>query len=341
MKISVAMATFNGEKFLAEQLNSLSGQSRLPFELVACDDGSTDRTVDILRSFAETAPFPVRIFQNETNLGFADNFFKAAKLCSGDWISFCDQDDVWLPNKLSYAYAELKQNSKLALILQNAFICDGSIKSSGRIFPNSISFGFHPPQSQFGFWVWLGCLQTFRASFLKTLDSSSRPRNYFADHPTMSHDKWTCLIANATGGVKVLSEPAALYRRHVNALTGDYAAQGWKTRIEKALPVGADHYSFLAETASETAEYLKRLANSADDQLATDLLQSACRFDDLSVIQKTRAELYSEVPIFSRIKLYLKIVLRGGYVGPPMIALGWKSGAKDMFCVFGLLGERR
>src|SRR5690349_15385572 len=100
MRISVAMATYNGAPFLPEQLQSLAAQTLPPFELVVCDDGSTDRTIQILREFATSAPFPVRIHENSERLGFGDNFLKAAALCQGDWIAFCDQDDIWLPHKL-------------------------------------------------------------------------------------------------------------------------------------------------------------------------------------------------------------------------------------------------
>jgi len=98
--ISIAMATYNGESFLAEQLDNLAKQTLKPLELVVCDDGSTDDTVAILEGFAALAPFPVSIHRNGTRLGHTENFLKAANLCSGKWIGFCDQDDVWLPNKL-------------------------------------------------------------------------------------------------------------------------------------------------------------------------------------------------------------------------------------------------
>ena len=99
MNISIAMATYNGEKYIKEQLQSLSNQTSLPFELVVGDDGSTDATLDILKEFCAHAPFPVRIHQNQANLGFARNFLDTARRCKGDWIAFCDQDDVWLPDK--------------------------------------------------------------------------------------------------------------------------------------------------------------------------------------------------------------------------------------------------
>src|ERR1044071_3033407 len=99
-RFSIAMATFNGELYIREQLNSLAEQILMPYELVACDDGSSDNTVSILEEFQKEAPFPVTIYPNPRRLGFADNFLHASTKCTGDWIAFSDQDDIWFPEKL-------------------------------------------------------------------------------------------------------------------------------------------------------------------------------------------------------------------------------------------------
>jgi len=125
--ISIAMATYNGEKHLREQLASIASQTYLPLELVVCDDGSTDETLSILHEFSTVAPFECRIFRNEKTLGFAENFLRSASHCKGNWIAFCDQDDVWLPTKLEDAYKEIINNSGLYLVLQNAYICDDAL----------------------------------------------------------------------------------------------------------------------------------------------------------------------------------------------------------------------
>src|SRR5262249_17682438 len=100
LPVSVALATFNGEKFLREQLHTLATQKVKPAELVACDDGSTDRTIAILQEFARTAPFPVRIIENTERLQYKANFMQAASLCVAPLIAFCDQDDIWHADKI-------------------------------------------------------------------------------------------------------------------------------------------------------------------------------------------------------------------------------------------------
>src|SRR5882757_11091931 len=98
--ISIAMATYNGGKYIRQQLDSFAAQTMLPSELIVTDDGSSDNTLEIIAEFVATAPFPVRVERNEKNLGYRANFMKAASLCKGDLISFSDQDDIWLPQKL-------------------------------------------------------------------------------------------------------------------------------------------------------------------------------------------------------------------------------------------------
>ncbi|HUN83331.1 MAG TPA: glycosyltransferase [Terracidiphilus sp.] len=98
--ISVVMCTFNGERYLGEQLQSISEQTMLPAELVVCDDQSSDRTIQILEEFSESVPFSVRIYQNRSRVGSTVNFDHALKLACGELIALSDQDDKWVPHKL-------------------------------------------------------------------------------------------------------------------------------------------------------------------------------------------------------------------------------------------------
>src|SRR5438876_11483502 len=96
MRISVALATYQGEQFLPEQLDSYLNQTRLPDELCVSDDGSGDGTIQIIEEFRRRAPFPVRLVAPAERLGSNRNFEHAATNCTGDVILFSDQDDVWL-----------------------------------------------------------------------------------------------------------------------------------------------------------------------------------------------------------------------------------------------------
>jgi len=99
-KVSVAMCTYNGQRFLHQQLQSLLDQTVRPDELVVCDDGSSDDSLMVVEAFAVSAPFFVRVIRNSQNLGYIRNFEQAISRCTGDLVFLCDQDDVWDRRKI-------------------------------------------------------------------------------------------------------------------------------------------------------------------------------------------------------------------------------------------------
>lgn len=106
-KLSIVLATYNGERFLREQLDSLYSQTLLPDEVIVVDDCSTDGTVNILQEYKDK--YGLKYIVNEHNLGVNANFEKGIKLSTGDYISLCDQDDVWFKNKNEILYNKLSQ----------------------------------------------------------------------------------------------------------------------------------------------------------------------------------------------------------------------------------------
>lgn len=116
VKVSIAMATYNGERFLRKQLDSLFSQTRRPDEVVVCDDNSSDGTIDILKEY--NLKYGLRYYVNSSSLGVNRNFFKAIELCTGDYIAICDQDDIWLPNKIEISLGKLREieNDEPALV---------------------------------------------------------------------------------------------------------------------------------------------------------------------------------------------------------------------------------
>jgi glycosyltransferase involved in cell wall biosynthesis len=120
--ISVALCTYNGAKYLPEQMDSILGQSLQNIEIIIADDRSADDTQDIIKNYAEKDP-RIKYFINESNLGFNKNFEKAISLTSGELIAISDQDDTWLPDKLRLLADNIGDNW---LIFSNsAFVGDG------------------------------------------------------------------------------------------------------------------------------------------------------------------------------------------------------------------------
>ncbi|MGA9069058.1 MAG: glycosyltransferase, partial [Terracidiphilus sp.] len=124
LRISVALCTYNGERYLREQLNSIASQTRVPYEVVICDDNSTDATLDIVESFVQSVSFRVRVEHNSFRLGSTHNFEKAIQSCTGDLIALCDQDDVWRPDKLSVQAARLESDSSIGGLFSDASLVD-------------------------------------------------------------------------------------------------------------------------------------------------------------------------------------------------------------------------
>ena len=119
MKVSVVLATYNGEKYLQEQLDSLLKQTRQPDELIITDDASTDKTIEIIEKFKINCPFHVHLHQNDNNLGYKLNFTNAVQIASGDVIFYCDQDDVWFNNKIEVVLNDLMQKPDILCVTNN------------------------------------------------------------------------------------------------------------------------------------------------------------------------------------------------------------------------------
>lgn len=342
VKISIAMSTLNGAQYIEQQLHSLANQSFMPHELVVSDDFSSDNTLQLLEDFKRLAPFPVIIIRQANNVGFSESFFRAASACTGNWIAFCDQDDFWLPDKLlrSYEVINSKENN-LNLVLQNSYLADHNLKVSGRIFPRFIRPGYYKAGSQYCFWVWPGFLQTVKAELFQSFPTSDRPLSYFPDHIRQPHDKWTCMLANALGGIVVLDEPVALYRRHPNTVTGNFANQTFYSRIKKSLVVSSDYYFFLSEVADSSLVYLRNAADlKKDSDVQAKLLSAALSFDKIRKIQLQRANVYSRKSFPDRVRSYFNIMCSGGYLGPRCYAMGGLSSLKDFFTAIGILPAR-
>ena len=130
MKISVALCTYNGEKFIEEQLKSILEQTVPITEIVIFDDGSSDTTVSKIGLVDQNNPGIIRLFQNKANVGFCKNFEKALTECNGDYIFFSDQDDVWHRDKVGKIISYLTETGKYG-VFTNADLMDRDGNSIG------------------------------------------------------------------------------------------------------------------------------------------------------------------------------------------------------------------
>jgi len=211
-RISIALCTCNGASFLAEQLDSLLEQTYLPFELVACDDASQDESFAILETFATRAPFQVRIYRNQQRLGINANFEQAIRMCEGNIIALCDQDDVWQPNKLAL-FADSFTTGK-GWICCNAEVCDRNLHSLGYTLWHRVNFKrterklaregrlFDVLIKHF---VVAGASLAFKAQARDRL--LPIPRDWL-------YDAWLSAVLAATENVGIKETPLQHYRQH-------------------------------------------------------------------------------------------------------------------------------
>lgn len=207
MKISVCIATYNGEEYIIEQLNSILPQLKEKDEIVISDDYSSDKTVMLIESLNDSR---IKIFYNVKKKGYTGNFENALNNSSGDVIFISDQDDIWLPNKTQECLSQLKNfdfvvsdgrvvNSSLSVIYNSFFAIS---KPYSSLMGNIFKFSY------------LGCCMSFRKELL--IKALPFPEN----HLLCTHDNWLFLVAASFYKVKIISEPLILYRRHNSNTSG-------------------------------------------------------------------------------------------------------------------------
>lgn len=228
--ISVAMATYNGEKYLEEQLDSILSQTLKPSEIIVCDDQSTDGTRLILENYQQKGL--LRYFVNDERLGFIGNFKRAVSLTAPHhYIALSDQDDVWLPGKLelSAQYLQKIDDAKRPVMVYSDLILVDQHK-------NIINRSFRDELGQGGYHY---CLETlFFGCFVNGCTMLMNPamRDYFSTIPEngpLNHDTWMSMIAYTFGKADILPEPQIYYRSHRNNATdvGQFKRQGRFMRL--------------------------------------------------------------------------------------------------------------
>ncbi len=212
LSLSIALASYNGERFIAEQLDSIARQTRLPDELVISDDASIDATPAIVEEFAGHAPFPVRFLRNSERLGSTRNFERAIRACRGDVIFLCDQDDVWYPEKVGLTEQKFNNNPETGAVFTDGDVVDESLRSFGKLWK---LFKFSPKeQAQMAACDALGVLLKHTVVTGATLAFRSYYRDLVLPIPDTWHDAWIALLIGATSSLSPLPMPLIAYRQH-------------------------------------------------------------------------------------------------------------------------------
>lgn len=214
-KISVAICTYNGEKYVREQLESIIDQTRRPDEIVLCDDCSTDKTVTIVQNTLKESGINFRVIKNSINLGFIKNFEKAISLCQGDIIFISDQDDFWLQNKIEKTEKIFLDDDKCMLVFSDMEIVDKNLSKRGYSTWNLLGINEHLTdidilkmiaQSKD---IFNGCAMAIRSSTKEVILPFTK---------NWGHDIW--IIANIAlffdNSIRFIPDKLLLSRRHEN-----------------------------------------------------------------------------------------------------------------------------
>jgi glycosyltransferase involved in cell wall biosynthesis len=206
--VSVVLGTFNGERYLEEQLRSVLEQTYKQLEILAIDDGSSDGTVRILRQFAALDP-RIRVVINERNLGFIRNFEKGCSLSAGHWIALCDQDDFWMPDKVEKMVAGIGQ---FPMIYCDSELCGEDLRPLGKKISDLVHYQSFDDCRQL-------CVfsRMYGHATLITRELFDKASPFREEVP---HDGWLAFHATLYGGVAYLPEVLVKYRQHAGNVFG-------------------------------------------------------------------------------------------------------------------------
>ena len=210
INISVALCTYNGEDYLRQQLISILNQTMAVDEIVICDDCSSDNTVLIINEFKEKYPKLIRFYQNDTNLGYRRNFDNCYRLCKGEYIFSCDQDDIWNDNKVEKIFNTFKENTML--VFTNASIIDKNGNDVNKTLWGILELDYNSISNNEVFketirkrFVVTGATMAFRKSMYDKIEICSY---------TYEHDALIARVAPIFGEVIAINEKLIKYRRH-------------------------------------------------------------------------------------------------------------------------------
>jgi hypothetical protein len=264
LRTSIALATYQGERFLPQQLESFLGQTLLPDELCVSDDCSTDGTLDVIKAFASRAPFPVKLFSNPNRGGVNKNFENAVSHCTGDVILFSDQDDVWLPRHVECLVTPMEGNSGILAVASDSEFVDEALEPAGCTqsksdrFPASLRDAtMRLPRNQLQLVLRQNMHPGHGMAFRRTLMPLLMPFPAI-----LVYDEWVLILAAAAGYMTYVPQPLTLHRQHQHQTikTRNKDLQLWATQSKNVSAeqerVQEEKWNELLERVRERRELL-------------------------------------------------------------------------------------
>ena len=326
-KVSVAICTFNGAAFVEAQLESILAQSRSPDEIILCDDGSTDGTIDVVKKISDKYPDKIKIFQNERRLGSCRNFERAISLVTGDLIFLSDFDDVWFPEKVATMIRVFAEDPGFVMAYSDAVITDVELRPTGTVFNRRKDTDLRktPSLQQLSRGVaFNGPMMAFH-SRLKPFVIPFSPLSL-----QWTHDHWIGYIAYAVGKIGVIERPLVYYRRHGKNEGGDAEFDGgllYQWRVVKKKYQGSEEYGERRRGWEDMVTRLHEIRNGGFPLSNPAKLDELLQVSELCLQFAKARQMHKTRRRFARAPSALRLLFAGDY---HRYARGVKSFVQDL-----------
>lgn len=326
-RVSIVLAACNGARFLEAQLQSLKAQTRPPFELIIADDLSTDGTLDVARRSTSDCAFAVEIHRNPQRLGFRDNFLQAALRARGDFVAFCDQDDVWRPDKLARCAALIDDD--VSLIVHRASLIDAAGLHIGQLRQGIERTQVRPPLSYDPWDTFLGFSMVFRRGLLDLAGVDQRFGDFIVPGERIAHDRWIMFLGQLVGCTVEIAADLVQYRQHDGNLFGGLRPP---RRASATVP---ERNACYVEATRGMLQTLDRLAPAAAPRFRL-FDEDRCRaFLGAALAQlEARGRVYESRSRLAAAGRICRAIRRGEYLKVHDGGLRWKSIARDIGVAF-------
>jgi len=296
-RISIALATYNGERYIKALLDSINAQTVLPDEIVVSDDNSSDNTVAIIKAFAQQVGFKVVVIENAHNIGVFENFINAFVHCSHEFIAYCDQDDVWKENKLEACIRSFDERT--SLVIHRSRVVAEDLSDMGFSIPAIAKKNRWSAPVYGDLIVGHGHQMMFTKP---VFDLLKLIKTYDINNTLSSFDLLIGYVAGMIGDINIINEDLMLFRRHASSTS----------QLGKNIEQGTITKKLLADRArmNDFSRYSKAIlfciasSNEISEVIVEKYLEN---LKDRSIIYSLCSSIYTSERYFLRIKSLAKL----------------------------------